>query len=86
MAALLKTYTGNMTEIELHLKGVEARTLQQIQQLLLSNGRDGSGSQESLIQELSAVLRDFEAGILGVAGKVGAAREGVHELELEAGF
>jgi nucleoporin p58/p45 len=83
MSKTLAKYQSNMAEIEAHLKGVEANILQQIQQLMLTGGSDGtSRSAEDQVRELAAVLGEFENGILGVAGKVGAAREGVQELIL----
>ena len=45
------------------------------------DGRNGaSASQDDEIRNLAAVLADFERGILSVASKVGAVREGVVEL------
>ncbi len=83
MTKTLDTYKQNVREIESHLLGVEANTMQQIQQLMFTRGRDGSGSnREDQVRELVAVLREFESGILGVAGKVGGVRESVQELEL----
>ncbi|KAI9770471.1 MAG: hypothetical protein M1835_006552 [Candelina submexicana] len=83
MTKTLDMYKQNVREIETHLLGVEANTMQQIQQLMFSRGRDGKGSnREDQLRELVAVLREFESGILGVAGKVGGVREGVQELEL----
>ncbi|KAI9723953.1 MAG: hypothetical protein M1812_000671 [Candelaria pacifica] len=83
MSKTLNTYKQNVREIESHLLGVEASTMQQIQQLMFTRGKDGNGSnREDQVRELVAVLRDFESGILGVAGKVGGVREGVQELEL----
>ena len=85
MSATLKNYTSNMTEIEQHLRGVEARMMAEMQKLLMEKGRkgaDSSGVVEEQIRVLAGVLGDFEAGIMGVAGKVGAAREEVQRLEL----
>ena len=85
MSRTLATYERNVAEIESHLRGIEARTAQQIHQLVFSKDRDGqSRTANDQIRELAAVLRDFESGIFGVAGKVGAAREGVQELILGA--
>ncbi|KAI9794430.1 MAG: hypothetical protein M1816_005500 [Peltula sp. TS41687] len=83
MSLTLQQYMRNLAQVESHLRGVEARTGQQIQQLAFSRGRDGeSRTADDQIRELAAVLRDFEGGILGVAGRVGAAREGVQQLTL----
>lgn len=85
MSQTLQRYLQNLAQVESHLRGVEARTGQQIQQLVFSRGRDGEfQTAEDQIRELAAVLRDFENGILGVAGKVGAAREGVQRVILGA--
>ena len=46
------------------------------------DGRNGgvSAGQDDELRNLAAVLADFERGILSVASKVGAVREGVVEL------
>lgn len=86
MSQTLRQYMQNLAQVESHLRGVEARTGQQIQQLVFSRARDGEPrAADDQIRELAAVLRDFEGGILGVAGKVGAAREGVQQLILGTG-
>ncbi|KZF19321.1 hypothetical protein L228DRAFT_263665 [Xylona heveae TC161] len=83
MKRTLASYTSTVQEIESHLRGVEASTMQQMQQLLFTRGRDGGQrSAEDQIRELAAVLKEFEAGIFGVAGKVGSARENVQEAIL----
>jgi len=75
MAGTLAKYKVSIGEIEQHLRGVEASTVQQAQQM--SGGNPGDA-----MRELAAVLREFEAGILSVAGSVGGAREGVQRLQL----
>jgi nucleoporin p58/p45 len=85
LSSTLTNYTSNMTEIEQHLRGVEARMMAEMQKLLMERGRkggDASSGVEEQIRVLAGVLGDFEAGIMGVAGKVGAAREEVQRLEL----
>ncbi|KAI9792633.1 MAG: hypothetical protein M1833_001037 [Piccolia ochrophora] len=85
LAATLASYSDNTAAIETHLRGVEARTAQQMQQLQLSRGGEngvGDGSAEAQVRQLASVLREFENGILAVASKVGGAREGVQSLEL----
>jgi nucleoporin p58/p45 len=77
MNSTLSTYQSRIREIEQHLRGVEAQTMHQAQ--LLTSGGDDRGQS---LRELSAVLRDFEQGILGVAGSVGKAREGVQKLQM----
>ena len=96
MSAALDNYVQTVQAIESHLRGMEARTAQQTQAFLLQQSRGTDGryvgngepgkngpegrSAEDQVRELASVLREFEGGILGVAGKVGAAREGVQEL------
>jgi len=81
MAGTLEGYRRSVQDIEAHLKGVETTTVQQMQQLAFTRGRDGGQrSAEDQVRELAAVLREFENGIMAVAGKVGGAREGVTEL------
>lgn len=82
MARTLDTYKRNVTEVETYLKGVESNMMQQMQQMMFSRARDGEKSAEDQVRELAAVLRDFEAGIMGVAAKVGSAREQVQEVML----
>ena len=83
MIRTLETYKRNITEVEAYLKGVELNTMQQMQQMMFSRARDGGEqSAEDQVRELAAVLRDFEAGIMGVAAKVGSAREQVQEVML----
>jgi len=84
MTNTLKTYQQNISEIEAHLRTVEANTIAQGQQLMFKRGRDGgSRSSEDQIRELAAVLREFEGGIINVAGKVGTVREEVQEILLK---
>ncbi|KAL8714329.1 MAG: hypothetical protein Q9220_001660 [cf. Caloplaca sp. 1 TL-2023] len=84
MSTSLDGYKRNIAEVESYLRYTEVNTLQQMQQLVLSQGQDGQGkSAEDRVRELVAVFRDFENGILKVAGKVGGAREKVQELVLD---
>lgn len=65
---------------------MEANTTQQVQRLQFSRGRDGGArSADDQVRELTAVFREFEKGILGVAGKVGGVRELVLEATLGGG-
>ena len=83
MSKLLLKYKGNVTEVETYLKGLEFNIGQRTQQIAFLPRRDGSGKgAEAQVRELAAVLREFENGILGVASKVGAAREKVQEVIL----
>jgi len=81
MEAQLKRLEKNLGEIELHMHGVQANLLEQRN---AASGRNGlQGSPEEKVAELAAVLKDFEEGILKVAGVVGGAREGMTELQLK---
>lgn len=81
LATTLSNYQKHITEIEQHLRGVEANSAQQIN--ILVARRNGSlGGQDDPMDQLTGALRDFEESILGVAGKVGGAREGVQSLQL----
>ncbi len=81
MARTLEGYKRSLNDIEAHLRGVETNTVQQMQQLAFSRGRDGGErSAEDQVRELAAVLREFENAIMAVASKVGGAREEVTEM------
>ena len=80
MASSLDTYKNNTAKVEAYLRSIEANTMHQIQQVMLSRGHDGAEkSAEDQVRELAAVLREFENGIVGVATKLGEAREKVQE-------
>ena len=80
MTKTLESFKKNMTEVETYLKGVETSTVQQMQRVQFTRRRDGGQrSADDQVRELAAVLREFESGILGVAGKVGGVREQVQE-------
>lgn len=79
LSSKLTTYQSRMSEIEMHLRSVEAATVQQAQLLNSSGGLDDRGRE---IRELALVLREFEQGILGVAGEVGICREEMQKLQL----
>ncbi|KAI0150672.1 hypothetical protein GGR57DRAFT_179960 [Xylariaceae sp. FL1272] len=81
MAEQMKKYENNLTEIELHTHGV-ADTLNEQLARLMAAKNNGTTSSDEKIQELVAVLRDFEQGILRVAGDVGSVREGMTRLQL----
>ena len=83
MSKSLESYKKNVTDVEAYLKGIEANTMQQIQQLFFARGQDGVGkSAEDQVRELAAVLKEFESGILNVASKVGGVRENIQEVML----
>ena len=79
--------TKNIGEVEAYLASLEGHQSTQVQAARLSRGRDGGvKSADEQVRELAGVLREFEGGILGVAGKVGAAREGVQEVMMKDTF
>ena len=83
MSQTLSKYKGNINEVETYLRGLEVNLGQQVQQMAFVRRRDGGAKKtDDQIRELAAVLREFEIGILGVAGKVGNTREKVQELTL----
>ncbi|CAL3971472.1 unnamed protein product [Diplocarpon coronariae] len=81
LAATLNTYQKHIMEIEQHLRSVEASSAQQIN-ALVAKRKGATTAQEDPTNELFGVLRDFEHGLLSVAGKIGASREGVRTLQL----
>ncbi|KAK7740011.1 hypothetical protein SLS62_011154 [Diatrype stigma] len=81
MDGQLKKYESNLTEIEMHLHGVQDGLVEQLQKVMATKNGGASAADEKL-QELVAVLRDFEQGILKVAGEVGSAKEGMTRLQL----
>ncbi|KAI9884949.1 MAG: hypothetical protein M1823_003263 [Watsoniomyces obsoletus] len=84
MAQTLQTYQRNLAEVEAHLGTMEMRTAEQMQQLAFRRGSDGmTRPATDQLRELAGVLRDFEHGIVSVAGKVGTVRDELRELTLE---
>ena len=84
MAQSLAAYKRNVAEIELYLKEMEANASRQVRQLGSGTSRNGSmRNAEDQVRELAAVLRQFENGILGIATKVGAAREQAQDAMLD---
>lgn len=85
MDSVLSKYQQNVKEIEDHLRGVETSLDRQINDFVASRSRDGpngSGMSSSTARDLAAAFGDVERGILGVAGRLGGAREEVQELVL----
>lgn len=83
MSKLLNGYQKNIGEVEAYLKGIEGNTMPQMQQQLFTRGHDGQRkTAEDQIRELAAVLKEFENGILNVAGRVGGVRENMQEVML----
>lgn len=81
LAHTLNTCQKHLVEIEQHLRSVEANSAQQINALVAKRNGTSTG-QEDPRDELFGVLRDFEDGLLIVAGKIGGSREGVRTLQL----
>ncbi|ETS73641.1 hypothetical protein PFICI_14587 [Pestalotiopsis fici W106-1] len=77
----LQRYENNLTEIELHMHGIQGSLIEQLQRMMATKNGGPSPSDEKLA-ELGAVLRDFEQSILEVAQQVGGAREGMTRLQL----
>jgi nucleoporin p58/p45 len=86
MHSVLGGYKKNLKEIEDHLRGVEITLNRQINEFVASRNRDGAaangGPTKSQLNDLSAALGDVEAGIFGVASRLGGAKEEVQELVL----
>ncbi|KAJ5718448.1 hypothetical protein N7488_004094 [Penicillium malachiteum] len=84
MGNVLGRYKGNLKEIEDHLHGLELNLNRQITEFVSSKSRDGSsiGTPKSAVNDLAAVLGDVEAGIMGVAARLGGVTEQVQEVTL----
>ncbi|KAI1332419.1 hypothetical protein F5Y16DRAFT_177616 [Xylariaceae sp. FL0255] len=81
MAEQMNKYEKNLTEIENHMHGVSDSLVEQLTRMMATKNGSVSGPDEK-IQELVAVLRDFEQGILRVAGDIGSVKEGLTQLQL----
>ncbi|KAI1200733.1 hypothetical protein F5X97DRAFT_292762 [Nemania serpens] len=81
MADQMRKYEGNLTAIEEHMHGVSDSLVEQLQRIMATKNGTSSTTDEK-IQELVAVLRDFEQGILKVASDVGNVRDGMTQLQL----
>lgn len=82
LKATLEKYQGHISEIEQHLRGVEGASAQQIN-ALVARKHGSSRTQVDPVEDLAAVLREFEQSLLGVAGRVGGAREAVQSAQLD---
>ncbi|KAJ9249929.1 hypothetical protein DTO207G8_6409 [Paecilomyces variotii] len=85
MSSVLDTYKRNIKEIEDHLYGVELTLQRQINEFVSSRSREGAAGgagSKTALNDLAAVLGDVEAGIFGVASRLGSAKEEVQELVL----
>ncbi|KAK4155386.1 hypothetical protein C8A00DRAFT_13561 [Chaetomidium leptoderma] len=83
MDDMMKKFEKNLGEIEVHLHGVQGNMLEQMQRVASQSKSAVQGGVDERVVELAAVLRDFEEGILKVAGVVGGVKEGVTELQLK---
>ena len=83
MDGMMKRFEKNLGEIEVHLHGVQGNMLEQMQRVAAQSKGVTPGGADERVMELAAVLRDFEEGILKVAGVVGGVKEGVTELQLK---
>ncbi|KAI0844364.1 hypothetical protein F5Y00DRAFT_248809 [Daldinia vernicosa] len=77
----VKKYDRNMTEIEMHMHSVSDNLVEQLQKMMANKNGASSGPNEKA-QELSAVLRELQQGILKVASDVASAREDMTQLQL----
>jgi nucleoporin p58/p45 len=86
MHTVVDGYKKNLKEIEDHLYGVESTLSRQINEFASSRNRDGGtgngSTAKSQLADLAAALGDVEAGILGVASRLGGVKEEVQELIL----
>ncbi|TPX07989.1 uncharacterized protein E0L32_010320 [Thyridium curvatum] len=80
----LKKFTSNLSEIEMHMHGVQSNLLETLQRVSSQSTNGAQAGADSRVAELAAVLRDFEESILKVAGVIGGAREEMTELQLGA--
>lgn len=77
----VERYKSNMSEIEMHMHGVSDSLVEQLQKMMANKNGAPSGPNEKA-QELSAVLRELQQGILKVASDVASVREGMTQLQL----
>ena len=79
----LSAYSANLSEIESHMRVMEASVVGQAQTLAARRaGVAASADGNDTVADLADTLRGFEASILGAAGLVGQCRDGVNELVL----
>ncbi|KAH8879004.1 hypothetical protein GQ53DRAFT_800404 [Thozetella sp. PMI_491] len=81
MDDMMRRFSSNVNEIELHIRGLQENMLEEIMRLSALSRQGGQGTDDR-VAELAVVLRDFEESILKVASDVGGVREGVTELQL----
>ena len=81
MFASLKTYSRGIHEVDDYLQSLEVKIAEQLRQSKAARRNSKSkGSAEQQIRDLATVLREFEGGIIGVAGKMGATRESLQSI------
>lgn len=80
IASTLSSYQKHMIEIEQHLRNVEASSVSQQSEFLARKNGAGAGHDDPM-EQLTGALMEFESSILGVAGRVGGAREGLQSLQ-----
>lgn len=80
MSQALESYNKHISEIEQHLRTVEAGTMARAEELMARGARDAEGGKEARVRELVGTLKAFEMAILNAAAKVGSCREGVVEV------
>ncbi|KAK4183418.1 hypothetical protein QBC35DRAFT_443422 [Podospora australis] len=83
MDEMMKKFERNLGEIEVHLHGVQGNMMEQLQRAAAQSGNASQVGVNERAMELAGVLRDFEEGILKVAGVVGGVKEGITELQLK---
>lgn len=81
IASTLTSYQKHMIEIEQHLRNVEASSVAQQSEVLARKNGAMLGRDDPM-EQLTGALMEFETGLLGVASRVGAAREGLQSLQL----
>jgi nucleoporin p58/p45 len=81
IASTLSSYQKHMIEIEQHLRNVEASSVAQ-QSEVLARKNGATLGQDDPMEQLTGALMEFESGLLGVASRVGGAREGLQSLQL----
>lgn len=77
----LSKFRKDFSEVEQHLRTLESASAHQTN-LALARRTGNHTDVEDPIRELGMALVEFEASLLGVAGKVGKSRQGVQKLQL----
>lgn len=77
----LTSFQKHMVDIEQHLRNVEASSVSQQSELLAKKNGARSG-QDHPVEQVAGALVEFESSLLGVAGRVGAAREGLQNVQM----